>query len=52
MLGEAPECRGLEMTVGQAIRFDGTREYGFIAPDRGGEDVLRHVNLHISDSHP
>ncbi|MCX4862343.1 cold-shock protein [Streptomyces canus] len=52
MLGEAPEYRGLEMVVGQAIRFDGMREYGFIVPDHGGEDVLRHVNnVRIPDSH-
>lgn len=32
------------MAVGQVIRFDGTRGYGFIAPDHGGEDVFLHVN--------
>ncbi|MFF4363756.1 cold-shock protein [Streptomyces sp. NPDC001604] len=32
------------MTVGQVIRFDGTRGYGFIAPEHGGEDVFLHVN--------
>ncbi|MFJ7204610.1 cold-shock protein [Streptomyces sp. NPDC098789] len=26
------------------IRFDGTRGYGFIAPEDGGEDVFLHVN--------
>ncbi|WP_328473487.1 cold-shock protein [Streptomyces sp. NBC_00448] len=32
------------MAVGRVIRFDGTRGYGFIAPDRGGDDVFLHVN--------
>ncbi|MFI1765011.1 cold-shock protein [Streptomyces sp. NPDC020800] len=32
------------MAVGRVIRFDGMRGYGFIAPDRGGEDVFLHVN--------
>ncbi|MFD7029438.1 cold-shock protein [Streptomyces sp. NPDC059917] len=29
---------------GRVIRFDGTRGYGFIAPEDGGEDVFLHVN--------
>jgi cold shock protein len=37
-------CRGFVVAVGQVIRFDGTRGYGFIAPDHGGEDVFLHVN--------
>lgn len=32
------------MVVGRVVRFDGMRGYGFIAPDRGGEDVFLHVN--------
>lgn len=32
------------MTVGRVVRFDGMRGYGFIAPDRGGDDVFLHVN--------
>ncbi|WP_055587441.1 cold-shock protein [Streptacidiphilus griseoplanus] len=32
------------MATGRVLRFDGTRGYGFIAPDRGGEDVFLHVN--------
>lgn len=32
------------MAVGRVIRFDGMRGYGFIAPERGGEDVFLHVN--------
>lgn len=35
---------GLWKAFGQVIRFDGTRGYGFIAPDHGGEDVFLHVN--------
>ncbi|WP_330333185.1 cold shock domain-containing protein [Streptomyces sp. NBC_00536] len=32
------------MVSGRVIRFDGTRGYGFIAPEHGGEDVFLHVN--------
>ncbi|MEU2670468.1 cold shock domain-containing protein [Streptomyces sp. NPDC007164] len=32
------------MVSGRVVRFDGTRGYGFIAPDHGGEDVFLHVN--------
>ncbi|MET3982571.1 cold shock domain-containing protein [Streptomyces sp. PvR034] len=32
------------MVTGRVIRFDGTRGYGFIAPEDGGEDVFLHVN--------
>lgn len=32
------------MAVGRVVRFDGMRGYGFIAPDRGGDDVFLHVN--------
>ncbi len=32
------------MVVGRVVRFDGTRGYGFIAPEHGGEDVFLHVN--------
>ncbi|GAA4233492.1 cold shock CspA family protein [Streptosporangium album] len=32
------------MATGKVISFDGFRGYGFIAPDRGGEDVFMHVN--------
>ncbi|MDT0615097.1 cold-shock protein [Streptomyces lancefieldiae] len=32
------------MVAGRVIRFDGTRGYGFIAPESGGEDVFLHVN--------
>ncbi|QKW22452.1 cold shock domain-containing protein [Kitasatospora sp. NA04385] len=32
------------MVAGRVVRFDGSRGYGFIAPDKGGEDVFLHVN--------
>jgi cold shock CspA family protein len=32
------------MVAGRVVRFDGARGYGFIAPERGGEDVFLHVN--------
>lgn len=32
------------MPVGHVVRFDGSRGYGFIAPETGGEDVFLHVN--------
>ncbi|MFJ8329617.1 cold-shock protein [Streptomyces anulatus] len=32
------------MITGRVMRFDGTRGYGFIAPENGGEDVFLHVN--------
>ncbi|MER6996987.1 cold shock domain-containing protein [Streptomyces sp. NPDC000410] len=32
------------MAAGRVVRFDGTRGYGFIAPDSGGDDVFLHVN--------
>lgn len=32
------------MVAGRVVRFDGTRGYGFIAPEDGGEDVFLHVN--------
>ena len=32
------------MATGRILRYDGTRGYGFIAPDAGGEDVFIHAN--------
>jgi cold shock CspA family protein len=29
---------------GRVLRFDGTRGYGFVAPDAGGEDIFVHAN--------
>lgn len=30
--------------TGKVVRFDGVRGYGFITPDRGGDDVFLHAN--------
>jgi cold shock CspA family protein len=35
---------GVVVVVGNVVRFDGVRGYGFIAPAHGGEDVFLHVN--------
>ncbi|MEV4449899.1 cold-shock protein [Streptomyces mirabilis] len=35
---------GVGVVSGRVVRFDGSRGYGFIAPDHGGEDVFLHVN--------
>lgn len=32
------------MAIGHVVRFDGSRGYGFIAPENGNEDVFLHVN--------
>lgn len=32
------------MVAGRVVRFDGSRGYGFVAPEGGGEDVFLHVN--------
>jgi CspA family cold shock protein len=37
------------MLTGKVVRFDDMRGYGFIAPDKGGEDVFVHVNSLADD---
>ena len=37
------------MLTGKVVQFDDMRGYGFIAPDRGGEDVFMHANALADD---
>jgi cold shock CspA family protein len=37
------------MLTGKVVRFDDMRGYGFIAPDKGGEDVFVHANSLADD---
>jgi cold shock protein len=37
------------MLTGKVVRFDDMRGYGFIAPDKGGEDVFVHANVLADD---
>lgn len=37
------------MPTGRVVRFDDMRGYGFIAPDKGGEDVFMHANVLVDD---
>ena len=37
------------MLTGKVVRFDDIRGYGFIAPDKGGEDVFMHANALVDD---
>jgi CspA family cold shock protein len=34
-----------EMLTGKVVQFDDVRGYGFIAPEKGGDDVFFHVNV-------
>ena len=38
------------MLTGKVVHFDDMRGYGFIAPDKGGEDVFVHANVLADDS--
>jgi cold shock protein len=37
------------MLTGKVVQFDDTRGYGFIAPEKGGDDVFFHVNVLADD---
>jgi cold shock protein len=37
------------MLTGKVVQFDDMRGYGFIAPDKGGEDVFMHANALVDD---
>jgi cold shock CspA family protein len=37
------------MLTGKVVQFDDIRGYGFIAPDKGGEDVFVHANVLADD---
>jgi cold shock protein len=37
------------MLTGKVIQFDDIRGYGFIAPEKGGDDVFFHVNVLADD---
>lgn len=37
------------MLTGKVVQFDDIRGYGFIAPDKGGEDVFMHANVLTDD---
>jgi CspA family cold shock protein len=39
------------MLTGKIVQFDDMRGYGFIAPDKGGEDVFVHANVLGDEKH-
>lgn len=45
-----PTVADVPLFTGKVISFEESRGYGFIAPDRGGEDVFLHVNALPTDS--
>lgn len=46
-----PTVMDAQLVTGTIVRFDESRGYGFVAPDRGGDDVFVHANDLESDTH-
>ena len=45
-----PTVVDVPLFTGKVVRFEESRGYGFIAPDRGGDDVFLHINDLPTDS--